>query len=67
MVGQDADSPIGVIVVGDMDPQGGAASTGIPEVELDGVGVVGDGTGDTLGEAAVGLEPLPLSRICWLV
>ena len=44
VVGQGADSPIGVVVVENMDPQGGAASTGVAEVELDGVGVVGDGT-----------------------
>jgi hypothetical protein len=67
VVGQGADSPIGVVVVGDMDPQGGAASTGVAEVELDGAGVIGHGTGDALGEAAYGLEPLQLSRICLLV
>ena len=35
------------------------ALAGGAEVELDGVGVVGDGAGDALGEAAFGLEPLP--------
>jgi hypothetical protein len=42
-----------------MDPQGSVAGAGVAEVELDGVGVVGDSTSDALGEAALGLEPLP--------
>jgi hypothetical protein len=59
VVGQAPHSPIGVSVVGDVDPQRGAALAGVAEVLLDGVGVVGDGADDALGEAAFGLEPLP--------
>ena len=32
---------------------------GVAEVQLDGVGVVGDGTDDALGQVALGQEPLP--------
>jgi hypothetical protein len=42
-----------------VDPQRGAALAGAAEVQLDGVRVVGDGAGDALGQAALGLEPLP--------
>jgi hypothetical protein len=59
VVGQAADGFLGVGLVGDMHPQGGVALAGIAEVQLDGVGVVGDGAGDALAEAAFGLEPLP--------
>jgi hypothetical protein len=59
VVGQAAHGPVRVGLVGDVDPQGGAALAGIPEVQLDGVRVVGDGAGDALGQAALGLEPLP--------
>jgi hypothetical protein len=59
MVGQDADGPLGVGVLGDMHPQRGAALAGVAEVLLDRAGVVGDRAGDALGQAALGLEPLP--------
>jgi len=59
VVGQGADGSLGAGLIRDMDPQGGAALAGGAEVQLDGGGVVGNGTGDTLGEAAFGLEPLP--------
>jgi len=52
VVGQATDGPIGVVVVRDMEPQCGAAGAGVAEVELDGLGVVSDGTGEALGEAA---------------
>jgi hypothetical protein len=67
VVGQAADGTIGVVIIRDMHPQRGAALAGIPEVLLDGLGVVGDGAGDALGEAAFGLNRSQLSRICWLV
>jgi hypothetical protein len=41
VVGQQAHGPLGVGVVGDMDPQGGAALAGAIEVALDAVGVDG--------------------------
>jgi len=59
VVGQAADGTIGVVIIRDMHPQRGAALAGIPEVLLDGLGVIGDGTGDALGQAAFGLEPFP--------
>ena len=59
VIGQDTHSPLGVGVVGDMDPQGRAALAGVAEVLLDGGGVIGDRSGDALGEAALDLEPLP--------
>jgi hypothetical protein len=67
VVGQTADSPTGVGVLGDMDPQCGAALAGVAEVAFDGGWVIGDGTGDAPSEAALGLEPLPAARSCWLV
>src|SRR5215213_10694631 len=59
VVRQSAHGPLGVGLVGDVDPESGVALAGGAEVQLDGVGVVGDGAGDALGEAAFGLEPLP--------
>jgi hypothetical protein len=53
-----ADGSLGIGVVGDMHPQGGAAVAGIPEVELDGGWVVGDGADDAAGDGALGEEPL---------
>jgi len=41
-----------------MHPERGTALAGVAEVQLDGGGVVGDGAGNALGEAALGLEPL---------
>ena len=49
VVGQAADGSLGVGLLGNMHPQRRAALAGITEVLLDGVGVVGDGTGNTLG------------------
>jgi hypothetical protein len=54
-VGQKANGAIGGVVVRDMDPECGPAGASVAEVELDGLGVIGDGTGDALGEAALGL------------
>jgi hypothetical protein len=59
VVGQTADGSLGVGLVRNLDPQGGVALASVTEVLLDGVGVVGEGAGDALGEAAFGLEPLP--------
>jgi hypothetical protein len=59
VVGQGSDGPFGVGVVGDVHPQRRAALAGVAEVLLDGGGVVGDRPGDALGQAALGLEPLP--------
>jgi hypothetical protein len=59
VVGQDTHGPLGVGVVGDVHPERGAALAGVAEVLLDGVGVISEGAGDALGEAAFGLEPLP--------
>src|SRR5512132_3733523 len=59
VVGQSSYGPFGVGVVRDMDPQRRAALAGVAEKLLDGLGVVGDRSGDPLGEAAFGLEPLP--------
>jgi hypothetical protein len=59
VVGQTADGPLGVGLVGDAGPECGAAGAGVAEVLLDGVGVVGEGAGDALGQAPFGLEPLP--------
>jgi hypothetical protein len=59
VLGQAAHGPISVGGVRDVDPQRGAALAGAAEVQLDGVRVVGDGAGDALGQAALGLEPLP--------
>jgi hypothetical protein len=40
VVGQQADGPFGVGVVGDMDPEGGVALAGAVEVALEAVGTV---------------------------
>jgi hypothetical protein len=58
VVGQQAHGPLGVGVVGDMDPQGGAALAGAIEVALDAVGVDGHGSYHLPGEAALGEIPL---------
>jgi hypothetical protein len=55
VLGQAAHGPISVGGVRDVDPQRGAALAGAAEVQLDGV----RGAGDALGQAALGLEPLP--------
>ena len=58
MVGQATDGAIGVGPVGDVDPQRGAALTGVPEVQFDGGWVVGDGADDPPGQGPLGQEPL---------
>jgi hypothetical protein len=59
VVGQAAHDWIGVALSGNADPECGAAGAGVAEVLLDGIGVVGEGAGDALGQAPFGLEPLP--------
>jgi AcrR family transcriptional regulator len=59
VVGQHAHRPLGIGVLGHVHPQGRAALAGVAEVGLDGGRVVGQGAPDALGEATLGLEPLP--------
>ena len=67
VVGQSSHGPLGIGVRGDMHPERGAALAGVAEVLLDGVGVVGDGTGDPLARLRSAWNRSQLSRICWLV
>jgi len=67
VVGQDSHGPFGVGVVGNMDPEGGAALAGVAEVLLDGGGVVGDRSGDPLVRRRSAWNRSQLSRLCWLV
>jgi hypothetical protein len=58
VVGQAADGSLGVGLLGDMHPQGGVALVGIAEVQLDGVGVVGEAAHGPPSQGPLGEEPL---------
>jgi hypothetical protein len=67
VVGQTTHGSLGVGVVGDVDPQGGAAIPGIAEVQVDGVGVVGEAAHDPADQAPLARNRSWSSRIYWLV
>src|SRR6266508_4585847 len=58
VVGQAADGTLGVGLLRDMHPQGGAALAGVAEVQLDGVGVVGEAAHGPPSQSPLGQEPL---------
>jgi hypothetical protein len=67
VVGKTAHDAVGVVPIGDVDPECGAARTGVAEVPLDGCRVIGDRAGDALRDAALDEEPLPAVQDSWLV
>jgi hypothetical protein len=67
--GEAVDRAFGLVVVGDVDPEGRAAVAGVPEVEVDGLLVIGEGRDDATrqallrGVARVVVEDLRLVKI----